>query len=122
MKRAKRIRWLIGAVMILITVVAILFYPMSSALKWQADFLSRSFFWLLFCATLCLYRILRGPTASDRAVAIDMLGILIVGFCAVLSVATGRDWYIDIGIAWALQSFIGIMALAKYLEGKDFDE
>ena len=27
-----------------------------------------------------------------------------------------------IGIAWALQSFIGIMALSKYLEGKDFDE
>ena len=51
-----------------------------------------------------------------------MLGILIVGFCAILSFSTGRDWYIDIGIAWALQSFIGIMALAKYLEGKDFDE
>jgi multicomponent Na+:H+ antiporter subunit F len=51
-----------------------------------------------------------------------MLGILIVGFCAILSIQTGRDWYIDIGIAWALQSFISVMALAKYLEGKDFDE
>lgn len=71
---------------------------------------------------LCLWRILRGPTAPDRAVAIDMLGILIVGFCAILSLPTGRDWYINIGIAWALQSFIGIMALAKHLEGKDFDE
>ena len=71
---------------------------------------------------LCLWRVLRGPTAPDRAVAIDMLGILIVGFCAILSLPTGRDWYIDIGIAWALQSFIGIMALAKHLEGKDFDE
>jgi multicomponent Na+:H+ antiporter subunit F len=65
---------------------------------------------------------MRGPTAPDRAVAIDMLGTLIVGFCALLSLSTGRDWYIDIGIAWALQSFIGIMALSKYLEGKDFDE
>ena len=80
------------------------------------------FFWLLISAVLCLYRILRGPTAPDRAVAVDMLGILIVGFCAVLSVSTGRDWYIDIAIAWTLQSFIGIMALSKYLEGKDLDE
>ena len=73
-------------------------------------------------AGLCLWRVLRGPTAPDRAVAIDMLGILIVGLCAVLSIPTGRDWYIDIGIAWALQSFIGIMALSKSMEGKDFDD
>ena len=78
--------------------------------------------WLALSAALCLWRILRGPTAPDRAVAIDMLGILIVGFCAILSLSTGRGWYIDIGIAWALQSFIGIMALSKYLEGKGFDE
>ena len=65
---------------------------------------------------------MRGPTAADRAVAIDTMGILVVGFCAILSIPTGRDWYIDIAIAWALQSFIGALALAKYLEGRGFDE
>jgi multicomponent Na+:H+ antiporter subunit F len=55
-------------------------------------------------------------------VAVDILGILIVGFCAILGIPTGRDWYIDIGIAWALQSFISILALAKYLEGRRFEE
>ena len=99
-----------------------MFVPVPSVLRWQSGFLARSFLFLFACAVLCLYRILRGPTAPDRAVAIDMFGILIVGFCAILSIATGRDWYIDIGIAWALQSFVGIMALSKYLEGKDFDE
>ena len=54
--------------------------------------------------------------------AIDILGILIIGFCVILGIATKRDWYIDIGIAWALQSFIGTLALAKYLEGRNFDE
>ena len=100
----------------------IIFAPIPSSLRWQSNFLARAFLWLVLSAALCLWRILRGPTAPDRAVAIDMLGILIVGFCAILSLPTGRDWYIDIGIAWALQSFIGIMALSKYLEGKDFDE
>jgi len=118
----RRIRWFAGAAATLILLGAILLSPLPSILKWQSEFLSRSLMWLILSACLCLWRILRGPTAPDRAVAVDMLGILIVGFCALLSIPTGRDWYIDIGIAWALQSFIGIMALAKYLEGKDFDE
>ena len=77
---------------------------------------------LVLCLVLCLYRILRGPTVPDRAVAIDIMGIVVVGFCAVLCVPTGQEWYIDIGIAWALQSFIATLALAKYLEGKPLDE
>jgi len=96
----------------------ILIYPKLPYL----DFLRRSFFVLILCSILCLYRIIKGPTAPDRIVAIDIFGILIVGFCAILGIGTGRGWYIDIGIAWALQSFISTLALAKYLEGKDFDE
>lgn len=76
----------------------------------------------MICFLLCLIRLMLGPTPADRAVVIDTLGILIVGFCAILSIPTGRDWYIDIAIAWALQSFIGALALAKYLEGRGFDE
>ncbi|MFA5143699.1 MAG: cation:proton antiporter [Candidatus Omnitrophota bacterium] len=118
----RRIKWLGGAIAIAILAGMIVFLPVPSMLRWQSGFLSRAFLCLLISAVLCLFRIFRGPSAPDRAVAVDMLGILIVGFCAVLSMPTGRDWYIDIGIAWALQSFIGIMALSKYLDGKDFDE
>lgn len=77
---------------------------------------------LLLCCFLCLYRIARGPTAPDRTVAIDILGIVIVGFCALLAVITGKDFYINLAITWALLSFIGTVALAKYLEGRGFDE
>ena len=118
----RRMRWLSGLLAISAAVVLIFVEPLPSMLRWQSPFLARIFLWLIISAGLCLWRVLRGPTAPDRAVAIDMLGILIVGLCAILSIPAGRDWYIDIGIAWALQSFIGIMALAKYLEGKDFDE
>jgi multicomponent Na+:H+ antiporter subunit F len=116
------IKYISGVIAIVAAAAVIMFCPVPSSLMWQSNFLARSFLWLILSGTLCLWRIFRGPTAPDRAVAIDMLGILIVGFCAILSIPTGRDWYIDIGIAWALQSFIGIMALAKYLEGRDFDE
>ena len=77
---------------------------------------------LMACSFLCLYRVGRGPTAPDRTVAIDILGIVVVGFCAVLSLITKKDFYMNIAIAWALLSFIGTLALAKYLAGRGFDE
>jgi multicomponent Na+:H+ antiporter subunit F len=77
---------------------------------------------LFVCCFLCLYRIGRGPSAPDRTVAIDILGIVIVGFCALMSLATGKDYYLNIAIAWALLSFIGTIALAKFLEGRTFDD
>ncbi|MFC1645865.1 cation:proton antiporter [Candidatus Omnitrophota bacterium] len=77
---------------------------------------------LLACSFMCLYRIGRGPSAPDRTVAIDILGIVVVGFCAILSITTGKDFYLNVGIAWSLLSFIGTLALAKHLEGRGFDE
>lgn len=77
---------------------------------------------LTLSAFLCLYRIGRGPTAPDRTVAIDILGTLVVGFCCLMALWTGVDFYMNIAIAWALLSFIGTIALAKYLEGRQYDE
>ncbi|MHC4741940.1 MAG: monovalent cation/H+ antiporter complex subunit F [Planctomycetota bacterium] len=74
------------------------------------------------CCFLCLYRIARGPSAPDRTVAIDILGIVIVCFCALLGLKTGKDFYLNVALGWALLSFIGTIALAKFLEGRSFDE
>jgi len=77
---------------------------------------------LLACCSMCLYRIGHGPTAPDRTVAIDILGIVVVCFTALVSVRTGKDYFMNVGIAWSILSFIGTIALAKHLEGKGFDE
>ena len=77
---------------------------------------------LLVASFACLYRIGAGPTPPDRSVAIDVLGTLIVGFACLMTLATGCDYYMNIAIAWALLSFIGTIALAKYLEGRAYDE
>ncbi|UCD28598.1 MAG: cation:proton antiporter [Planctomycetota bacterium] len=79
-------------------------------------------FALVLCAFMCLYRIGRGPSAPDRAMGIDILGTLIVAFTALIGLHTGKDWYLSIALAWALLSFIGAIALAKYLEGRAYDE
>ncbi len=77
---------------------------------------------LLLAAFLCLYRMAQGPTPPDRAVALDILGTIIIGFCALLALTTQRDFYINIAISWALLSYVGSIAIAKFLEKRGFDE
>lgn len=73
---------------------------------------------LLFCCALCLYRIGRGPTGPDRMVGIDILGTVVVGFCALLSLQTGKDYLMNVALVWAMVSFIGTLALARHLGGQ----
>ena len=70
---------------------------------------------LLACCAMCLYRIGRGPTAPDRMVAIDILGTVVVGFVAILTAITGKTYLLSVALVWALISFVGTLALARYL-------
>jgi multicomponent Na+:H+ antiporter subunit F len=87
----------------------------------MSPFEQMAFGLLVLSSMLCLYRIGKGPSAPDRTVAIDILGTLIVGFCCIMAVWTGLEYYMNIAIAWALISFVGTLALAKYLEGRTYD-
>ena len=77
---------------------------------------------LLVCCAMCLYRIANGPPAADRMVAIDILGTVVVGFVAIITVVSGKTYLLDIAMVWALVSFAGTLALAKYLVGKRLNE
>jgi len=77
---------------------------------------------LIGCCFLCLLRAWLGRTVPDRMVAIDILGTLAVGMTALLVLLTDRGFFIDIALAWIFLSFIGTLALAKYLAHKRLDE
>ena len=77
---------------------------------------------LLLCSALCLYRIGRGPTAPDRMAAVDILGTVVVGFVAIVTVTSGKEYLLTVAIVWAMVSFVGTLALSKYLTGKRLDE
>lgn len=112
--------------LLLCAVIAILvFFPIQILIYPHLPYLGllkRAAGIIILSAFFCLFRILRGPHAADRIMALDMLGILIMGACALLSISTQRSWYMDVGIAWCLQSFVTTLAFSKFLEGKDFDE
>jgi multicomponent Na+:H+ antiporter subunit F len=77
---------------------------------------------LVACCFACLIRAWLGKSVPDRMVAIDIMGILAVGMTALLAAMTDRDFLIDVALAWIFLSFIGTLALAKYLAHKTLDE
>lgn len=71
---------------------------------------------------LCLFRIYQGPSISDRAVGVDIMGILFVGITGLSSLFYDLPYLMDLSISLALFSFIGTIALAKYLEKRSLDD
>ncbi|KPJ72157.1 hypothetical protein AMJ52_07230 [candidate division TA06 bacterium DG_78] len=71
---------------------------------------------------LCLYRIYQGPSISDRAVGVDIMGILFVGITALSALFYDLSYLMDLSITLAMFSFIGTLALAKYLEKRSLDD
>src|SRR6056297_3151971 len=112
----KTFKWFIGLI-IIVTLFILNFFVFFQ----EIDFSYKLINVLLFCSLFILMRVVKGPSVADRIVAIDILGVLIIGICALLSIALERSYYIDIGIAWGLQSFIDAMALAKFLEVRSLD-
>jgi len=127
--KSQVVRWICGAIAIAGLIAAVIIFDKHIKFMFPQNWdykvigiFKYGVIAILLCSLLCLYRVMMGPTAPDRAVSLDMVGTLIVGFCALMGIVTKRSWYIDIGIIWALQSFIGSLALAKYLEGRQLDE
>jgi len=65
---------------------------------------------------LSMLRMFRGPTATDRAVALDVVTLVLMPTMVGLAVFTGRVIYIDVALVYGLLSFLGVMSLARYLD------
>jgi len=76
----------------------------------------------LFSALFVLFRVIVGPSAADRIVAVDILGVLIVGMLALLGLHYKQGFFMDIALIWALLSFVASLAFSKILEGRQLDD
>ena len=68
---------------------------------------------------LCLYRLLRGPSAQDRILALDTLYIDTLALLVVAGVRFAEPVFFDAALVIALLGFLGTVALAKYRLGGD---
>ncbi len=71
---------------------------------------------LLVSGILCLYRMLIGPKAADRAVAFDTLAMIFICVICVLCIQWNSVLYFDAVWILMLVGFLGSAAIAKYLE------
>jgi multicomponent Na+:H+ antiporter subunit F len=65
---------------------------------------------------LCLLRMLKGPTAPDRAVAVDTVATITTALLVLLGSIFRRYVYLDVALVYAVLTFIGSVAIARFLE------
>lgn len=70
----------------------------------------------LAAMVLAFVRMLLGPSAADRVVALDVMTIISISLITLISLVLGRVIYIDIALVYGLISFVGVVAIARYLE------
>ena len=83
-----------------------------------------SFFIFVGCALLALmlpvlYRVVAGPTAIDRIVAVNVIGTKTAVLLVVIGTILDRNqnqvaMFVDFALAYALLNFIGSLAAARF--------
>ncbi|MBN2460028.1 MAG: cation:proton antiporter [Candidatus Cloacimonetes bacterium] len=61
-------------------------------------------------------RMIIGPTIADRAVALDAMTLVTISLIAFLTLLLQRKVYLDVAIVYALISFLGVIAVARFLD------
>ncbi|QBE62141.1 K+/H+ antiporter subunit F [Pseudoduganella lutea] len=70
---------------------------------------------VLVAMALCAARLLIGPTAHDRVLALDTLWMCGMLLAIVLGIRFGTQVYFEVAILVALVGFVSTVAMAKFL-------
>ena len=72
---------------------------------------------LIFISIVCgILRLILGATTVDRVIAIDLLTIISIALIALCAHHAGRFIYLDVALVYGLLSFLGVLAVARFLE------
>jgi multicomponent Na+:H+ antiporter subunit F len=65
---------------------------------------------------LSIARLVAGPTAADRVVALDVLFAAALGLCIAAAWVTARTVFLDVGIGLAVVGFVATAAWARLID------
>jgi multicomponent Na+:H+ antiporter subunit F len=74
-------------------------------------------FFMMVGVAFAAIRFVKGPTAGDRSVALDTLTTIMVAALVMLAYIFDRYIYLDVALVYGVLGFIGVIVLARYLEG-----
>jgi multicomponent Na+:H+ antiporter subunit F len=67
---------------------------------------------------LATVRLVLGPTAPDRAIALDTVNTLVIAAMIILGVIFKEIIFVDVAIVYGLLSFVSTLYIAKYIGGE----
>lgn len=71
---------------------------------------------IAFSILFGLARLILGNTTVDRVIAIDLLTVVSIALIALYAHHAGRFIYLDVALVYGLLSFLGVLAVARFLE------
>jgi multicomponent Na+:H+ antiporter subunit F len=67
---------------------------------------------------LATVRLVLGPTAPDRAIAVDTVNTLTIAAMILFGVIYREIIFVDVAIVYGLLSFVSTLYIAKYIGGE----
>jgi len=74
------------------------------------------FGFIVVAVILALIRAIKGPTSPDRVVGVDIMVTITIALMVLLGLFFKRHIYLDVSLIYAVLSFVGVIAVARYLD------
>ncbi|WP_246540116.1 cation:proton antiporter [sulfur-oxidizing endosymbiont of Gigantopelta aegis] len=98
--------------------ISLMNFERQTGVDMQINMLEITALVLIALATLmCLYRLLFGPTNPDRIVSADALSVIATIMLCIIAAIFQSVLYLDVALIYGVLSFVGIIALARAIEG-----
>jgi multicomponent Na+:H+ antiporter subunit F len=73
---------------------------------------------LVVLMALATVRLVLGPTAPDRVIALDAVNTLVIAAMIIFGVIYREVIFVDVAIVYGLLSFVSTLYIAKYIGGE----
>lgn len=75
-----------------------------------------SLVFFMLANALLLYRVIKGPSMPDRAIALDTIGVNLISSIALVSIILHTKAFLEAILILGILAFIGTIAFSKYIE------
>jgi len=70
-------------------------------------------------AFFSLFRVISGPTHFDRLIGLNLMVAITTAIIVVMAVYYNHLVYLDVAMVYAILGFVSVIAISKYLTGRE---
>lgn len=85
------------------------------------DFLIFALCLMMAVSFVCLIRAIKGPRVSDRVIALNMIGTLVVMMICILAYLLEEAFLIDVAILYALLNMLVVVILTRVATKRHYE-